>query len=240
MHRPRRQAWVVVATGAIAWGASREARAQVGQYSPYPQPQPVPGQYNPYAQPYGQPGPYAQPVPYPSGPQSAPGYVPLGGNRQDFTADRAQSWPILRGSGGVGFGLGQRAPLVSAIVDATAGYRWAFHPRVSLAFEGGFSWDSEPSRGGMFGTLGVGPELYLHRLVQIGWDPKLVIGGAWSGFAAGVRNTIVVPLFMHVVNVEIGHQYLRAGSQDRHEVRLQVGFDVAGLAQLMITRTLVR
>jgi len=208
-------------------GASRGAFAQVGQYTPY-------------GQPYAQPGPYAQPVPY-GAPQAAPGYVPLGGNSNDFTTDRAHSWLVLRASGGVGVHFPPRSrPLTAAVIDATAGYRWAFAPRLSLAFEGGFSYDSEPRKGGMYGTLGVGPELYLHRFVQIGWDPKFVIGGAWSGLAVGVRNTIIVPLFMHVASFEIGHQYLRAGSDDRHELRVQVGFDVGGLAQLLITRTLAR
>ena len=220
-----------------------------GQYAPQPYAQPGAAPYNPYAQPgpgqynpqpYAQPGPYAQPLPY-GNPQAAPGYVPLGGSSQDFTSDRAHSWPILRGSlGAAAHFLPRSQRLASFILDATAGYRWAFAPRLSLAVEAGFSYDSEPGRGGMFAAIGAGPELYLHRYVQIGWDPKLVIGGAWSGFAIGVRNTLIVPLFMHVVNVELGHQYLRVTGEDRHVLRAQLGFDVGGLAQLLLTNALRR
>ena len=212
-----------------------------GQYSPYPQqaPQQQPGQYNPYGAP--QPGPYAQPLPYGTQQQQPNGYVPLGGNNQDMTSDDAHSWPILRLSGGAGFTFGpSKRTYTSAIIDATAGFRWAFHRRVSLSFEAGYSWDSEPVRGGNYGVIGAGPELYISRFLQIGWDPKFVIGGAWSGFAIGVRNTLIVPLFMHAVNVEIGHQFTHVGTDDRHELRAQIGVDVAGIAQLMITRKLVR
>ncbi len=238
---------LLIASCAVACvSASRGASAQApytppGQYTPYGQP--GNGQYSPYGQPYAQPGPYAQPTPYGSSPQAAPGYVALGGGGNDLTSDRAHSWIILRGSAGVGVHLADRLrprPLAAAVIDATAGYRWAFSPRWSLAFEGGYSFDSEPGKGGMYGTIGAGPELYLHRYVQIGWDPKFVIGGAWSGLAIGVRNTLIVPLFMHVASFELGHQYLRVGAEDRHEIRAQVGFDVGGLLQLVITRTLSR
>jgi hypothetical protein len=234
---------VLASVGLSTVAAAQTPYGQPGQYTPQPQPygQPAgPGQYNPYPQPNAQPGPYAQPIPY-GNPQATPGYVPLGGSSDDFTSDRAHSWPVLRVSVGTGLHFApQKRILPAFVLDATAGYRWALAPRLSIAFEGGFSYDSEPTRGGMYGTLGAGPELYLTRYLQIGWDPKLVIGGAWSGFAIGVRNTLIVPLFMHVVNVEVGHQYLRAGSDDRHELRAQIGFDVAGLAQLLLTRTLAR
>lgn len=211
-----------------------------GQYSPYPQQTPQqPGQYNPYGAP--QPGPYAQPLPYGTQQQQPNGYVALGGNNADMTSDDAHSWPILRVSGGAGFVFGpNKRTFTSAIIDATAGYRWAFHRRASLAIEAGYSWDSEPLRGGNYGVIGAGPELYISRFVQIGWDPKLVIGGAWTGFAIGVRNTLIVPLFMHVASFELGHQYLRVGAEDRHEIRAQIGFDVGGLVQLVITRALSR
>ncbi len=244
--RSRREACVLAAAivaGSVSLSSVAAAQApyvQPGQYAPQPYGQQgsAPGQYNP--QPYGQPGPYAQPLPY-GNPQATPGYVPLGGSSEDFTSDRTHSWPILRASGGVGVHFLPRSQrLASFVLDATAGYRRALLPRLSLAFEAGFSFDSEPGRGGMFGTIGAGPELYVTRYLQIGWDPKLVIGGAWSGFAIGARNTLIVPLFMHVVNVEVGHQYLRVGSEDRHELRAQIGFDVAGLAQLVLTRKLTR
>lgn len=210
-----------------------------GQYSPYPQQAPQqPGQYNPYGTP--QPGPYAQPIPYGT-PQQANGYVPLGGNSQDITSDSAHSWAILRASAGVGLTFGPAKRLYSsAIVDATLGYRWALARRFSLAVEGGYSWDSEPLRGGNYGVLGVGPEIYAGRYMQFSWNPKAVIGGAWSGFAIGVRNTLMASFLLHTINVEVGHQFMHVGSDDRNELRFQVGFDLAGLAQFVLTRTLSR
>ncbi|MFO0586714.1 MAG: hypothetical protein U0441_04215 [Polyangiaceae bacterium] len=204
-----------------------------GQYSPYPQ---QPGQYSPY----GAPQPYAQPGSYGTS-QQPNGYVPLGGNSQDITSDNAHSWPILRVAAGAGLTFGPDKHLYSsAIVDATLGYRWALARRFSLAVEGGYSWDSEPLRGGNYGVLGVGPELYAGRYLQFSWNPKAVIGGAWSGFGIGVRNTLMASFFMHTVNVEIGHQFLHVGRDDRNELRAQISFDLAGLAQLVLTRTLSR
>jgi hypothetical protein len=167
--------------------------------------------------------------------------MPLRGNNEDITSDAAHSWLILRASGGAGLIWLPKLPIKpSFVLDTTLGFRWALAPRVSIAFEGAYSYDSEPHYGGMFGALGAGPELYVTRYLSVGYSPKLVLGATWGGFAIGVRNTLAVGLLMHVLNIEIGHQYVRSAGLDQNELRAQLGFDVAGLAQLLIVRALAR
>lgn len=211
------------------------ASAQTAPYAP-------PGQYapRPYAPPaqYAPP-PYAQPVPYPQpyGPQpysprpSASSYTPLlGSNDHDITADRAQSWPIFRLSGGAGADLARNSlSRPSFDFDLALGARRALSRRFLVAFELGYSFASEPVKGGHFATLGVGPELYGNRWISVGWTPKLVLGATWQDFAIGIRNTLDVPLLFHVVTVELGHQYLRSAGHDQHELRAQLGVDLAAI-----------
>lgn len=204
-------------------------------------PFPLPLPYSPYSQP-APPSPYAQPLPY-SRPNQAPGYQPLPNNAEEgFTSRRARSWPVLRVSGGAGFTFGPRFPddgevRPSFVLDATAGYRLALLRRLFLTFEGGYSFDSEPLTGGHFGTLGLGPELFLGRYLSVGWMPKAVIGESWQGFGIGVRNTVVVPLLFRIFTVEVGHQYLRVdGRLDVHEARAQVGVDLAAAAYVYVWR----
>lgn len=199
------------------------------------QPYSVPGQYGPYPSS----GPYAQPLPY--SPQSyTPGYQQLSNNADEsYTLGRARSWPVFRASAGAAFTLadgGQIWP--SFVVDVNAGYRWAFHSRALLVFEGGYSFDSEPLTGGHYGTIGAGPELFVNRYLSIGWEPRLVIGESWRGFAIGVRNSLTVPLAFRVAHVEVGHQYLRVeGLFDQHELRVTAGVDLAAVVYLYIRRT---
>lgn len=174
------------------------------------------------------------PVPY-----TPPASTPYGGSpppsRHDVLSNEAHSWPILRASNGVGVHVVPGAPMaISYDFDAAAGYRWAFHRRAFLVFEGGYSYSNEPTYGGHFGTIGAGPEVYLHRFVGLGWTPKFVIGETSQGLALGVRNTLNVPILMRVFNVEIGHQYLRVGGGDQHEVRGQIGVDLAATLHLVL------
>jgi hypothetical protein len=185
------------------------------------------------------PGPWYSPTPYAPAPASAYqgsyGYSRPTSSRHDILSNDAHSWPILRASNGVGLHVARGAPLsVSFDFDVAAGYRWAFHRRAYLVFEGGYSYSTEPSFGGHFAAVGLGPELYLNRFVGIGWTPKFVIGETWRDLGYGVRNTLNVPILMRVFNLEIGHQYLRVGGSEQHEVRAQIGVDLAATAQLVL------
>jgi hypothetical protein len=204
------------------------------QVAPYPWPYTPPAPTAPYS-PYSRPAPYSQP--------SQPGYQQLPNNaEEDVTSRRARSWPILRASGGAALTFAPEGDaLPSFILDVTAGYRWAFHHRATLAIEAGYSHDTEPSTGGNFGTLGAGPELFLSRYIGFGWMPKLVIGETWRGFGIGVRNTLVVPLLYRIFTVELGHQYLRVdGRLDQHELRAQLGVDFAAAGYFLVRRAVRR
>lgn len=206
--------------------------AQPGQYTPYPQQAPYP-QQGPYPQ-----GPYAQPLPY-SQPYQPPGYQPLPGNEErSILSDRAQTWPILRVSPGAAAVIGRGGePRLSFELDIAGGFRFALQRRLSLMLEGGYTFSSEPTYGGHFGAVGAGPSFYLHRYLSIGWIPKLVLGDTHLGFGIGARNTLLVPLLFHVVNVELGHQWLHIDGRDIHELRAQLGIDLGGIAYLTV-RTL--
>lgn len=208
------------------------AAAQAPPPAPAPWPVgvvgPVLGQLFP---PYGQP---VTPAPYTPPASSSYGYSQPP-SRNDVLSNDAHSWPILRASNGVAAYVGPGAPVsIGYALDVAAGYRWAFHRRAFLVFEGGYSFASEGARGGHFGTIGAGPEVYLGRFVGVGWTPKFVIGEAWPGLALGVRNTLNVPILMRVFNVEIGHQYLRVEGAEQHEVRGQIGVDLAAAAHLAL------
>lgn len=194
------------------------------QYAPYPQGNAPPGQYGPYS-----PSPYGQQIPY-----SQPGYTPLRSNSgDDLLADHAHSWPIMRASLGAGANLDQSGLVRPSFdFDATLGSRFALARRFFVIGEIGYSLNSEPRYGGHFGTAGAGAAVYLARMVSIGWIPKLVIGATNLDFGIGVRNTLFVPLFMHVVNIELGHQFMVTQGHEVHEARGQIGIDLAAAVHL--------
>lgn len=204
------------------------ASAQPGQYAPPPYAPPT--RYAPYAQP----APYTPPIwpqPYAPRPSTAPSYTPLNGsNDRGITADRAQSWAVFRLSGGAGLDFARNSfSRPSFDFDVATGARLALSRRFLAVFEVGYSFVSEPTAGGHFATLGAGLELYGNRWISLGWTPKLVVGAAWPGLGIGVRNTLNVPLLFHVVSLEVGHQYLRVDDLDKHELRAQIGVDLAAI-----------
>lgn len=226
--RSRRVSKIVFAAAVAASvaGVPIIAAAQPTPYAPPGQYTPQPSAPPPFTLPWPFPQPYA---PQPSAP---PPYTPqyTSSEEDSFTADKARSWPILRVSQGAGLNFGPRTfAAVSYDLDVTAGYRLALTRRALLAFEGSYSFNTEPTIGGHFAALGLGPELYAGRHIGIGWMPKFVLGATWQGLGVGVRNTLVVPFLMRVFSLEVGHQWLRAGGHDQHEVRAQLGVDLAAL-----------
>lgn len=221
---------------AAALGATSLATAASAQIVPFP----ALGQYTPYNTPYTPP-PGAQPIPYtsPYAQPSAPGYSnwSSGGSNdeRDFLSDRTHNWPIVRISGGAGADFFAREkPHLGFDLDVTLGFRWALHRRVSLDIEAAYSFASEPTFGGHFGAIGAGPEVYIARHLSVGWSPKFVIGATWSGLALGVRNMLDVGVMMNVFHIEVGHEWLRTSDalhRDQHEVRAQLGVDLAALAR---------
>lgn len=66
--------------------------------------------------------------------------------------------------------------------------------------------------------------------MTLGWLPRVVMqprsGEAWLG----VRNGLWLDFAENGFSVELSHQWLRAGSNDVHELRLTLGVDLAMLA----------
>ncbi|MEZ4297478.1 MAG: hypothetical protein R3B70_21130 [Polyangiaceae bacterium] len=225
------------AAAILGWAGVAAGQWGPGQYAPQTTPYGA-GQYTPYGQP--QQGPYAQPLPY-GQTQQMPGYQNLGNTGgNDMTADKAYSWPILRISPGVGVnlpGVGGRQivpsdALPSFDLDVTVGYRFALSRRVFLAAEGGYGLNTEPAMGSHAGSVGVGPGMYLHRHFSVAWVPRFVIGETKFGLGMGARNTVLLQTLDNVINLEIGHQWLWSEQRDLHELRAQVGVDVAAIVHL--------
>jgi hypothetical protein len=139
--------------------------------------------------------------------------------------------PIVRVSPGVGVHFTRTdSSLPSFDLDATAGVAlnlWSADSISNdLSFEAGYSFSSEPTVGGHFATIGATPAYHFNYLVGAGWAPKLVLGGTWQGFAVGMRNMLVIPVFGDMFQLEAGHQWLRVAGHDQHEIRVLAGVDL--------------
>lgn len=200
---------------------------------PAPQPGPLPGQPAP-RQPPAQPA-QSQP-PDPSQPPAQP-YVPPDGQwqyvppvvRPRKTIQAVH--PIVRVSPGAGFHFTRAdSGFPSFDLDVTAGVAlnlWSADSiNNDLAFEASYSFSSEPTIGGHFAAIGATPMYHFNYLVGVGWAPKLVLGGTWQGFAVGMRNMLVLPVFADLIQIEAGHQWLRVEGQDQHEIRVLAGVDL--------------
>lgn len=139
--------------------------------------------------------------------------------------------PIVRVSPGVGIHFSQTdSGLTSFDLDITGGAGlniWSSDFLNSdVAIEASYTFSSEPKIGGHFAGIGATPVVYLHEDVGLGWAPKFVIGSTWQGFAVGMRNMLVIPVFWGTFQFEAGHQWLRVAGQDQHEIRILAGVDV--------------
>lgn len=228
----RVQRWSTVrAAAAGALGMVSAPGLAAAQPAPYAPPQP----YTPPQAPASQPGPlpgqptYAQPPAQPGVPPDGQwDYVPPV-ERPRKTVKAVH--PIVRVSPGAGTHFtGTDSGLPSFDLDVTAGVGlslWsAGDLENDLAFEASYSYSSEPRIGGHFAAIGATPALHFNDYVGVGWAPKLVIGGTWQGFAVGMRNMLVLPVYEGLFQIEAGHQWLRAAGQDQHEIRVLAGVDL--------------
>jgi hypothetical protein len=191
-----------------------------GQWQP-PSPQP-PGQWQPPG-----PQPPAEWQPPPEEPEHSSG------------PHLYRALPILRVSPGTGIHIGPGGtPLPAFDLDIAAGVGLVFvrdHKLSSdLVIEASYSYSSHPTMGGHLAGVGVVPQLYLTKWLSLGWAPKLVLGATSQGFAIGMRNMVVAPLLTGLFQVEAGHQWLRVGGQDQHEIRVLAGIDVMRLTMALL------
>lgn len=111
---------------------------------------------------------------------------------------------------------------------------------VMVGLHGGYrQWGLAPELGYSLRAPGVDHQLLagmglVHGInaegMTLGWLPRVVMqprsGEAWLG----VRNGLWLDFAENGFSVELSHQWLRAGSDDVHELRLTLGIDLAMLA----------
>ncbi len=149
-------------------------------------------------------------------------------------------WPSLRGSIGLGVGVGVAPDEGAAFVGGlTAGMKLLLPAggsrHVLMGLELGFS--STAGYGRVDQTLwsagyGFG---FLWDTVGVGWAPRALVGTRDDQVVWGVRNGLRLYLVASFVDLEVAHQYTVDSRGDRHEMIISAGLDVGLLAAVVLS-----
>lgn len=149
---------------------------------------------------------------------------------------------------GLRFGFGSRVPLNRAAGEDSG---FAFDLAASLAVvrnetgvsfypELGYAYDGSDTRGGHFFTAGTGL-MYGSFAAAVGVTSRLVVGDSHRQFAIGVRNSLAFNLLVGALSLELGHQLVRAGGEDRHDFRWTISINPIPLVAAVVgTMALLR
>jgi hypothetical protein len=158
-----------------------------------------------------------------------------------------QSMPIGRVALGVVSGQvpaepGAEARMGAAFaLDLGLGGTIGLAKHVSIWPEIGYSYGRLPGGANHLFLVGVGP-LFGNKWAAVGVLPRFALGGGENLFGVGVRTGLVGSFLMDIVAVEVGHQWLRAGERDIHELRTMISVNglpllvVLGLARIFTGR----
>lgn len=91
-------------------------------------------------------------------------------------------------------------------------------PELGVAYNGG------PAPGGTYFTAGLAA-LYGTLQFSGGVGASLVVGDARTGLGAGVRTSVVLQTALTSLSVDLSHQYLSVGTENRHEFRATLGIN---------------
>jgi hypothetical protein len=141
------------------------------------------------------------------------------------------------------FGFGSHIPLNAAAgedsgfaFDLAAGVA-AVPSRAGLMLlpELGYSYDGSDTRGGHFFTAGAAA-MYGSVAAGVGVSSRFLAGDSHHQFGYGARNSLAFHLATTLM-LEIGHQWVRANNEDRHELRVTISINpvslIAGVLGLM-------
>ncbi|MEZ4380992.1 MAG: hypothetical protein R3A79_06570 [Nannocystaceae bacterium] len=148
-----------------------------------------------------------------------------------------QSMPIFRTALGVVSGRvpaepGAEARMGAAFaLDVGVGGTIGLTKHVSIWPEIGYSYGRLPGGANHLFLVGVGP-LFGNKWAAAGVLPRFALGGGENLFGVGVRTGLIGSFLLDIVAVEVGHQWLRAGERDIHELRTMIS--VNGLPLLVI------
>lgn len=143
---------------------------------------------------------------------------------------------------GYRLGLGAAVSLASTLPRPRARFTLDLLPEIDLGFargsrfglmiEGGYSYTqgamhllvigAGPAARSLGPTWGVGPRGHMTAALI----PHALVGTLAGQTAVGVRTSLLFHVF--VIGVEIGHQYVEAGPQRGHELRLMIDLGLVG------------
>ncbi len=136
---------------------------------------------------------------FPSARMGLGAHVPINGPQSDST--------------GIAFDL--RLGLLGVTRRDTS---WFVNPEIGYAYDGG------DRRGGHFFTAGAG--LYRgNLLVVVGATLHGLVGDSHRAVSYGTRESLSIGLFATTLGLEVGHQWVRADLEDRHDLRIGAWFN---------------
>lgn len=142
------------------------------------------------------------------------------------------------------FGFGSHIPL-NAAAGEDSGFAFDLAAGVAavpsrdglmLLPELGYSYDGSDTRGGHFFTAGAAA-MYGSVAAGVGVSSRFLVGDSHHQFGYGARNSLAFHLVATTLMLEIGHQWVRANNEDRHELRVTISINpvslIAGVLGLM-------
>jgi len=156
-----------------------------------------------------------------------------------FAEDKVHAVPVLRVA--LGPAIHVAPPVeenVQLAVDLNAGVSMLFPTRsrsyigIVVNPEAGYSFDGIGLHAFNL-TCGVG---YGHALAAITYHPRLLAGTLNDQFAIGMRNGLALKLFVDMMSLEIGHQFVKDPNGTlHHSVNIMGGVNPAAFVYLLAT-----
>lgn len=154
--------------------------------------------------------------------------VPTPPSQSPSQDDITSLWfPTVRAAFGVSIGNTATGALDSGFAfDARAGaLRYTERrSRLQLWPELGVAYNAGPAPGGTYFTAGLSA-LYGGLVFSGGVGANLVFGDARTGVGVGLRSSLVMQFAATSLTVDLSHQYLNVGPENRHEFRATIGLN---------------
>jgi hypothetical protein len=148
---------------------------------------------------------------------------------QAHAAEEVDATPVLRLSLGPAVHVAPAADRSAQVAfDVTAGYARLFGPSdvgFVLDPELGYSFDGSGLNAFNL-TCGVGLG---SLMAAVTYDPRLIVGKQHDLTAVGMRNSLVLHVFLDMASLEVGHQMVSYGGALHQSVQTMVGVNPAAM-----------
>lgn len=124
-------------------------------------------------------------------------------------------------------------------LDLLLGGTIGVRPKLALWPELGYGYSRLEGAAGHLFLAGVGP-LYGGKRAGIALIPRFAAGTVAGELGIGVRTSVVGTAVMDLFAVEVSHQWLRVGGEDRHEARVMGSINVMPLLGVVALALLFR